>query len=369
VVYADAGGTIGWQLVGLAPRRRKGHGLIPLPGWDPGAGWEAEGIAFEDMPHLSNPETGFVATANTQPKVETGTPYLGGDWIDGYRLEAITRALAGRSDWDVERTLALQVDPRTVAWEEIRPALQNVPAAGLDAALALDLLRGWDGRVTVDSVAATIYELFLSEMVGRVARARAPQSAEAALGAPLSPLTHLNCFCFRRTSYLAGLLSRRPEGWLARPWSEEIADALTAVVRQLRRQHGGDPQRWAWGRVRVLVMHHPLGGRSRLLGRIFNLGPVPCGGDTDTIPQATVKPLSPLAPVDNLASLRAVIDVGAWGNSRFVLPGGQSGNPLSPHYGDLFPLWRRGEGVPIAWTEEEVRQATLHTLELTPEAG
>ena len=25
----------------------------------------------------------------------------------------------------------------------------------------------------------------------------------------------------------------------------------------------------------------------------------------------------------------------------FVLPGGQSGNPLSPHYDDLFPLWRR----------------------------
>ena len=77
-------------------------------------------------------------------------------------------------------------------------------------------------------------------------------------------------------------------------------------------------------------------------------------------------PLDPLASVDNIASMRMVVDVGAWRNSRFSLPGGQSGNPLSPHYDDLLPLWLRGEGVPIAWTDEEVRQATVQTLELMP---
>ena len=90
------------------------------------------------------------------------------------------------------------------------------------------------------------------------------------------------------------------------------------------------------------------------------------GGDTDTINQASVFPLEPTAPCNNIASLRTVIDVGAWGNSRFVLPGGQSGNPLSRHYDDLFPLWQRGEGVPIAWTADEVQQATVATLELMP---
>ena len=65
-------------------------------------------------------------------------------------------------------------------------------------------------------------------------------------------------------------------------------------------------------------------------------------------------------------SLRAVIDVGAWHNSRFVLPGGQSGNPLSPHYDDLFELWRRGEGVPIAFTPQEMKAAAVTTLELRP---
>jgi penicillin amidase len=96
---------------------------------------------------------------------------------------------------------------------------------------------------------------------------------------------------------------------------------------------------------------------------------VPCGGDADTINQAAMLPLAPAAPADNIASLRAVFDVGAWANSRFVLPGGQSGNPLSPHYADQWPLWRRGEGVPIPFTDDEVRQAAVQALELRPLAA
>ncbi|HJT75985.1 MAG TPA: penicillin acylase family protein, partial [Gemmataceae bacterium] len=102
------------------------------------------------------------------------------------------------------------------------------------------------------------------------------------------------------------------------------------------------------------------------LARVFNLGPVPYGGDADTIQQASALPLDPLAHTDNIASLRVVIDVGGWEDSRFALPGGQSGNPLSPHYEDQFPLWQRGEGIPMAWTEDEVAQMAVDTLQLSP---
>jgi penicillin amidase len=63
-----------------------------------------------------------------------------------------------------------------------------------------------------------------------------------------------------------------------------------------------------------------------------------------------------------------VADTGAWENSRWVLPGGQSGNPLSPHYDDQLPLWQRGEGIPIPWSEDAVRVATRATLHLKPAA-
>jgi acyl-homoserine lactone acylase PvdQ len=49
MVYAGAGGTIGWQLIGRAPVRRKGHGVLPQPGWDPAVGWEPTPIPAEAL--------------------------------------------------------------------------------------------------------------------------------------------------------------------------------------------------------------------------------------------------------------------------------------------------------------------------------
>jgi penicillin G amidase len=38
VVYADASGHVGYQLVGQLPLRRRGHGTLPMPGWRTSAG-------------------------------------------------------------------------------------------------------------------------------------------------------------------------------------------------------------------------------------------------------------------------------------------------------------------------------------------
>jgi penicillin amidase len=365
MVYADRSGTIGWQMFGQAPKRRKGWGLLPMPGWDADAGWEPDLVPAEQLPHAQDPPQGFLATANNQPLPDGVGPYLGVDWLDGYRVASIARELSARADWDVPRTLALQMNQRAAAWDDLRDAVLSAPAEDADARQALELLRGWDGQVSIASPAATVYELFLAEMAGRVARAKAPHTFAVVLGEALGPITPYNFLCYRRTGHLARLLREQPTGWFSRTWPEEIADALAAVIRRLRSQHGSAPSGWAFGRLRTLTLHHPL-GRKRWLAPLFNLGPIPFGGDADTINQGAVLPLDPLASVDNIASLRMVVDVGAWSNSRFSLPGGQSGNPLSPHYDDLFALWQRGEGVPIAWSDEEVRQAAMATLELTP---
>ena len=110
----------------------------------------------------------------------------------------------------------------------------------------------------------------------------------------------------------------------------------------LRTAYGADPRRWAWGTLRPLVMHHPLSRKPGAAGQ-------GAGGRSSTsarsraaaTPTSSTRrrclPLDPLAPADNIPSLRMVLDVGAWHNSRFVLPGGQSGNPMSPHYARPVP--------------------------------
>jgi len=61
-----------------------------------------------------------------------------------------------------------------------------------------------------------------------------------------------------------------------------------------------------------------------------------------------------------------VLDVGNWDDNRFVLAGGQSGNPFSPHYDDQLQLWLKGEAMVMPWSEESVQAATVATLRLTP---
>ena len=58
--------------------------------------------------------------------------------------------------------------------------------------------------------------------------------------------------------------------------------------------------------------------------------------------------------------------MGSWDEARFVLPGGQSGNPLSPHYDDMLSLWLKGESLSLAWSDERIGQVAVKTLTLLP---
>jgi len=366
MAYADTSNSIGWQLVGDAPRRRKGWGMVPRSGWEPDVGWHDDPVPFDQMPQVVGPKCGYAAAANNDPTVQEDGPFLGTGWLEGYRHDRIVDVLSSRHDWDVQSTLDLQMDAVSLPWRDVRESMLNTPAGPEEACQALDLLRRWDGVVGSDSPAAAVFELFVAEMTRRVVEAVAPRSSEWALGRGFTIISPRAGLATRRVGQITRLLQERPEGWLRRPWTEEIADALTTVVRWLRGRYGDDSRRWTWGRVRPLTLIHPIGER-RLLGNVFNLGHFPWGGDTNTVSQGRVDLASPDANPGAIATMRMVVDVGNWEASRFILPGGQSGNPMSPHYDDMLPLWQQGDGVPIAWSSEEVGRVVESTLRLLPE--
>ena len=355
VVYADEGGSIAWRLVGEAPRRRSGWGTLPLQGSDPKTGWEEECVPLEAMPEARDPESGFVVTANNKPaQDDESSPFLGVDWLDGYRAGRITAALAHRDDWDMEATLRLQIDRVSLPWREIRDIILGLPAVNEAARFGLRLLNEWDGVVAADSPGATVYERFLGAMARRIANSRAPGSAQWALGRGFGELLPASTFAAGRSSRVLRRLREQPPGWFARSWPAEMLEALDEVIKRLRSEQGPMPEDWAWGRVRPLTLEHPF-GRIKALAPVFNRGPFAWGGDGDTVSQASGggRPGVP----QMIASLRFAVEVGDWENARFVLPGGQSGNPFSKHYDDLLPLWLKGDGVPIAWKPPQAASA------------
>ncbi|TNF38279.1 MAG: penicillin acylase family protein [Deltaproteobacteria bacterium] len=366
VAYADVDGHIAWLAAADVPLRRFGSGTVPLPGWDPRVGWD--GFAPpETLPFVADPKAGFIATANNAPRAnpEEG-PFLGLDWLDGYRATTIGTALAARDDWDVAATLALQLDTTSRPWRELRDLLLMLPEADADAARGLALLRAWDGDLGPDTIGGTVFVHLLSELARRIVERHAPRVAAAALGEGATAFLPHNLLVTRRTSHLVRILREQPAGWFERSWPEEIADALATVTRELTKRYGKSPERWAWSQVRPMTLLHPFGDK-KPLDALFNVNGVKSRGDATTVAQGAVDPRAPTANPIGVPTLRSVIDVGAWDEARFVLLGGQSGNPLSPQYADQVPLWERGETLPVYWSEDRIAEAARLTLTLEPE--
>ena len=84
-----------------------------------GDGWAGR-LAPDDLPGLADPEEGWVATANNKPRRDGDGPWLGADWMDGYRAQRIGEALGERGDWDLDMALALQQDVRSLVWRDVR---------------------------------------------------------------------------------------------------------------------------------------------------------------------------------------------------------------------------------------------------------
>ncbi|MCS7271059.1 MAG: penicillin acylase family protein [Gemmataceae bacterium] len=365
VVYADRDGTIGYQIVGQIPRRRGGYGLLPRPANCSDSGWQ-ELVPFDQMPYLYNPPCGYLATANQDPRLTIPgmSVYLGADYCDSYRYRAVIEALAARpSGWTVEDCLQLQRNTRSVPWEDIRDVVLGLNVQDPEAQLAVQLLKDWDGQVDTDSPAAAVFEVFLAELLVELSQLKAARTWQSALQTGDS-----NLFADRRVGHLVYLVRTQPPGWVT-SWPGMLEAALSRSVRRLRQHAGPAPPYWAWGHLRRLRLKHLLFGQVRGLATIFNLGPLPCPGDANTISQAAVAPLNPFADTHNMANLRAVFDLNDLENSRFVLCGGQSGNPCSPHYADQLPLWHRGEAITIPWSQAAVMRATRHTLRLLPQTS
>lgn len=346
IVYADVTGKSGWQLVGQVPNRKRGNGMLPMAGWDDRNGWQPDLVPFEEMPFVEDPREGFFATANNRPVQKDGGPFLGEDFLDDYRYRVIAEELASRVKWDLAGAASVQLSVKSIPWREVRDIL-------LAHHECPESLRSWDGNVSADSIGATAFQLFLAEVITLLTEAKAHKSWRWAIGSGPTVLNPFNFFAYRRVAHAIRLLNDQSDGWFSEGWRWIVADGFRAAERTPT----------PWGQARPLVLQHLLMSRTPLRS-VFNIGPIPIGGDEHTPNHASVMPLDPLGPLKSLPNLRASIDVGEWANSRFVLAGGQSGNPFSPHYADMLPIWQKGEGVPIAFTEEEVRKATVTELRL-----
>lgn len=354
MVWADKHGDIGWQVVGISPLRPNWSGLVPVPG-DGRYEWESY-LPIPQLPHVHNPRQGFWNTSN-EAIVPRNYPHrnaVGWTWSDPYRGRRVREVLAGSRKHTVAGMAELQLDELSIPARELTPLLREILKKDIAFGPHLKLFADWDYQLRAESAAAALYVMFERKLEDRLRELLVPEEAR---------------------KYLPELSMRNSIAWLKNPGKQFgpdpvaqrdtlIRESFGEAVQELTDRLGNNPARWQYGseKYKHALIQHPL---SRALKedyrRLLDIGPLPRGGNGYTVNNTGRPDRQPTG-----ATFRVAIDTADWDRSLATSTPGQSGDPASPHYRDLFAPWAAGDHFPLLYTPEKIAEATRQRLQLKP---
>jgi penicillin amidase len=353
LVAADASGRIAWTLAGRLPRRVGLDGLLPVSWAGGGRGWDGL-VPPEEVPRLVDPESGILWTANNRTLGDDLLAPLGAghQFYDAARAARIHERLAALERATPADLLSIQLDDRSRFYERWRDAFVAVLTA---EAVAADPRRGevraqlaaWEGHAAVDSVGYRIV---------RGAREFLARDVFAALTAPCrdaDPEFDLGSVAYGAEAPLWALVAARPEHLLPpgrASWDAALLAAIDEALASLTAD-GRPLAEQTWGARNVVRLRHPFSRAFPAAARFLDLPPRPLPGDRH-VPRVQTPGYG--------ASERLVVSPGREQAGFFHMPGGQSGHPRSPHYGDGHAAWEEGRPTPF------LPGPAAHELRLVP---
>ena len=352
MVWADVDGNIGYQAVGIAPRRPNWSGLVPVPG-DGRYEWNGY-LDPRELPHTLNPDKGFWNTSNNY-LIPPGWPHkdaLHYTWADAFRAASVAEFLGSARLFTVSDMIQLQNNDLSIPARSLTPLLREIEISNAASAQAQARLLHWNFALDKDSATAGIYEMWQRRLQANVRDLMVPPEARAFIGVP------------SMTKTIAWL--QAPDG---RFGSDPIAGrnallvkSLDEAVTELTKRLGPDIDKWKLGAYHHALIHHPISAALKPdLRAKFDVGGLPRGGDSYTV--------TATGGGDNQmsgGSFKIIADTEDWDRSVGLNNPGQSGDVNDPHYRDLYELWVRGKYFPIFYSRGKVESVSEKRLELKP---
>jgi penicillin G amidase len=354
MVYADVDGNIGWVAAALTPVRKGWDGLLPVPGAAGAYEWQGF-LPLDRLPQVRNPAAHYVATANHNILPPGYDQQIAYEWAPNYRFARIKERLDGKKQFSLDDFRAMQHDNTSLPGLELVRLVKTVDMGDPQLRPYVELLSGWDGVLSADSRAGALYGVWQQELLEGFYGAHVPQ--------------RLLDFTTGRSGVpvMLAALTRPDEVWFGANPTEGrdrlLRTTFGKAVRKLRELLPGDETGWSWGRLHTTTFRHPLERLGPAYAEAFNLGPVPRAGDAHT-PNAG----SHTAKFEHSggATYRHLFDLADWDRGLATSAPGQSGQPGSPHYANLLPLWQKGDYFPLAFSRAAVEAVTQHSLKLLP---
>jgi len=353
-VYADVDGNIGWVAAAATPIRKNWDGLLPVPG----AKGEYEWSGFRpvsELPQKFNPPEHWIATANHNILPEGYPHAIAFEWASPHRYQRVSQRLTALQRFTLEDFQSIQHEVTSLPGRALGEVLRGIEVPAKLQPLKT-LLTEWDGVLSRESAAGPLYAAWLQELMKAMFAERMPPDARTDRG-DLRSITQLLKHLQQPTTDWFGDEPKKTR-------DEMVRTTLAAAAARVKMLLGEDPSQWTWGKLHTVTFEHPLASLSPAHAAALNLGPVPRPGDVHT-PNNTRHD-------DNFrqvhgASYRQLFDLSDWDRGLATSTPGQSGQPGSPHYSDLLPLWAEGKYFPLAYSRSKVEEVTKHRLRLLPQ--
>ena len=331
MVWADKYGDIGWQAVGIAPIRKTHSGMVPVSG-DGSNKWE-EYLPIIEKPNLYNPEIGYISTANQNVTPEDYNKWeaIGFDWADPYRGDRINRVLESKEKFNLKEMLDLQVDYYSIPSEQIINLSSGLISNNIEY---FSMLEKWNKKLSKSSIEAGIYIEWQNQLFLEVNKKFIPEN--------VSKYIYMQLFKVIERISKMNINERK----------ELLNQTFNSSIDNLKEKFGENPDNWVYGQedFKHVKIYHPLEKVvNDSIRDIIGLKSYPRGGDGYT-PGSTSNSLNQRSG----GSFRVMIDTGNWDNSFATNSPGQSGDPDSKFYDNLYEDWANDVYFPLLFSKSKV---------------
>jgi penicillin amidase len=353
MIWADKEGNIGWQAVGIAPIRNNFSGLVPVPG-DGSYEWDGY-LPIIEKPHAYNPKKGFLATANQNVTPEDYTHWnaIAYSWSDPYRGDRVNEVLSSGNKMTMDDMKALQVDYLSIPARILVPYLKELSFKG-KVKKAQSFLANWNYKLESDAIEAAIYVAWENEIKESAKQHFIPSDVKG---------------------IITGLQMKKIMDYIQHPDSKFKANAtqnrdlflsttFKKAISNLENTLGTDMNKWQYGQEKFkhIYMAHALGSSvTQETKAKLDLGPLPRGGNSYT-PGSTGGNNNQSSG----GSFRMIVNTGDWDAAISTNGPGQSGDPESSFYSNLFEPWANDKYFPVYYSRSKIDSVAVNSYILIP---
>ncbi len=349
-LYADKNGNIGYQLGTPIPIRQTTNFCLPLSGTKAEHDWQGY-YPLSETPYSLNPEQNWLASCNNLPSRAAEFAELSGSFMPGriMRITELMDKFETISTSDLSKFQNDRVDVYLLRWQQVMlSALSKLGESDL-----ADMIRNWDGSTSVGSKETSIAVEFVEQLRKHIFE---DELGELSGGVRSFWIDEL--FENVDLHFWFDDLSTKDAVETA---SEISVRAMSAALKIVDGR--------SWGELNSLSMNHPM-GQVPILGDYLTLnhGPWEWPGTASTLNASYLASNSENGYSTVVgASWRFVIDFSKVDEAEFILPSGNSGNPMSEHFFDFYDFWRYGGKWKVPLSYDKVKERAVSVLTIEPD--